>query len=236
MDKEFRGIAGLLKGVEEHEYGGRLFVTGKLGDNTLVLHQCGIGKVNAAIGTTTMIVHYQPDVVISTGCAGGADVRLNVQDVVVSAQLAYHDVYCGEAPEHMEYGQVQGMPARYFSEQSLVQQALQMNGSEVCGKVVIHAGTIVTGDWFVDTKEKMNHILQLFPDAMAVDMESAAIAQTCYVYGVPFVSFRVISDIPLLDTQVPQYNDFWQHVAEESFALTRRYIENLRLSDADNEK
>ena len=42
MDKEFRGIAGLLKGVEEHEYGGRLFVTGKLGDNTLVLHQCGI--------------------------------------------------------------------------------------------------------------------------------------------------------------------------------------------------
>ena len=136
----------------------------------------------------------------------------------------------------MEYGQVQGMPARYFSEQSLVQQALQMNGSEVCGKAVIHAGTIVTGDWFVDTKEKMNHILQLFPDAMAVDMESAAIAQTCYVYGVPFVSFRVISDIPLLDTQAPQYHDFWQHVAEESFALTRHYIENLRLSDADNEK
>ena len=227
MDKEFRGIAGLLKGAEEQTYCGRQFVTGRLGDNTLVLHQCGIGKVNAAIGVTAMISRYSPDVVISTGCAGGADIRLKVQDVVVSTQLVYHDVYCGEALGHTVYGQVQGMPARYASPQHLVDRALQMNGSEACSGAVIHAGTIVTGDWFVDTKEKMSHILQLFPDAMAVDMESAAIAQTCHVFGVPFVSFRVISDIPLLDTNSSQYHDFWQYVADESFALTKQYIEQF---------
>ena len=229
MDKEFRGIAGLLKGAEEQTYCGRQFVTGRLGENTLVLHQCGIGKVNAAIGVTTMIARYQSDVVISTGCAGGADSRMKVQDVVVSTQLTYHDVYCGEALGHTVYGQVQGMPARYATPHYLVEQALQMNGSAACGGATIHAGTIVTGDWFVDTKDKMRDILRLFPDAAAVDMESAAIAHTCHVFGVPFVSFRVISDIPLLDTNASQYHDFWQHVADESFALTRQYIEHLQL-------
>ena len=220
MDKEFIRIKELLEQVEETAIGGRSYTSGRLGNNELMLHQCGIGKVNAAIGVTELIRLFNPDLVVSTGCAGGASDMLEVTDVVVSSQLAYHDVYCGYALGETVYGQVQGMPARYTTPREIVEKAL------ACGER-IHEGLIVTGDWFVDDQEKMRSIIRLFPEAMAVDMESAAIAQTCHVFGIPFVSFRVISDIPLKDTKASQYHDFWAHVADTSFATTRRFLEQL---------
>ena len=221
MDKEFIRIKELLEQVEETAIGGRSYTSGRLGNNELMLHQCGIGKVNAAIGVTELIRLFNPDLVVSTGCAGGASDMLEVTDVVVSRQLAYHDVYCGCALGETVYGQVQGMPARYTTPREIVEKAL------ACGER-IHEGLIVTGDWFVDDQEKMRSIIRLFPEAMAVDMESAAIAQTCYVFGIPFVSFRVISDIPLKDTKASQYHDFWNTVGETSFQTTKEFLLRIK--------
>ena len=91
----------------------------------------------------------------------------------------------------------------------------------------LHPGLIVTGDWFVDSKDKMREIVGHFPEAKAVDMESAAIAQTCYLRHVPFISFRVISDIPLRDTDASQYHDFWKTIADNSFQITKTFVEQL---------
>ena len=96
---------------------------------------------------------------------------------------------------------------------------------KVC--ISLHPGLIVTGDWFVDSKEKMREIVGHFPEAKAVDMESAAIAQTCYLSHVPFISFRVISDIPLRDTDASQYHDFWNTIADNSFQVTKTFVEQL---------
>ena len=79
----------------------------------------------------------------------------------------------------------------------------------------------------MDSREKMQQIVDKFPDARAVDMESCAIAQTCYVFGVPFISFRIISDIPLSDTNASQYHDFWSQMADRSFHVTRAFAEAL---------
>lgn len=187
-------------------------------EDKVILQQSGIGKVNAAIQTVEMIRQYKPDVIISSGCAGGNGDDINVQDVVVSTQLAYHDVYCGTAIGHSVYGQVQGLPARFEADPYLLERA-RLTGAK--------PGLIVTGDWFVDSKEKMREIIGHFPEARAVDMESAAIAQTCYIYKVPFISFRVISDIPLRDTDASQYHDFWNTIAENSFQVTKTFIESL---------
>ena len=222
MDKEFRRISELLDGLKVEIDGGRKFVTGRLGDNELVLHQCGIGKVNAAIGASEMIRRYNPDLMISTGCAGGGRTDMEVMDIVASTELAYHDVYCGEAMGKTVYGQVQGMPARYTSPSELVEKAKAVSPR-------VHAGLIVTGDWFVDSKEKMREIVGHFPEAAAVDMESAAIAQTCHIYGIPFISFRVISDIPLNDTNAAMYHDFWNTIADNSFETTREFL--LRINN-----
>ena len=73
----------------------------------------------------------------------------------------------------------------------------------------------------------MREIIGHFPDAKAVDMESCAIAQTCYINKVPFISFRVISDMPLHDTDASQYHNFWDTVADHSFLVTKTFVESL---------
>jgi len=187
------------------------------------VEKCGIGKVNAALGAQCLINDFHPDVIISSGCAGGNGDDIDIQEVVVSTQLCYHDVYCGTAIDNTtQYGQVQGLPARYEADPWLLSKATALD----CG-VRVHPGLIVTGDWFVDTKEKMRQIIGLFPEARAVDMESTAIAQTCYINQVPFISFRVVSDIPLRDTDASMYHDFWNTVAEHSFQVTRHFVESL---------
>ena len=181
------------------------------------VEKCGIGKVNAALGAQRMINEFHPDVIISSGCAGGNGDDINIQDVIVSREVTYHDVYCGRAIDDTTvYGQVQGLPARYAADPHLLEKAKALN----IEGIKIHDGLIVTGDWFVDSKEKMRSIIEKFPEAKAVDMESCAIAQTCYINKVPFISFRVISDIPLRDTDASQYHDFWNTIAEHSFQIT----------------
>ena len=192
-------------------------------DGSVRVEKCGIGKVNAALGAQRMINEFNPDVIISSGCAGGNGDDINVQDVVVSSELAYHDVYCGKAIDDTTvYGQVQGLPARYQADSWLLEKAKNLD----CG-VKVHPGLIVTGDWFVDSRDKMREIIGHFPEAKAVDMESCAIAQTCYINKVKFISFRVVSDIPLRDTDASQYHNFWDTIAEHSFQVTRTFVESL---------
>ena len=195
-------------------------------DNHIRVEKCGIGKVNAALGAQRMINEFHPDIIISSGCAGGNGDDINIQDIIVSTEVTYHDVYCGTAIDNTTvYGQVQGLPVRYPADPYLLEKAQQLSISNC--QLSIHAGLIVTGDWFVDTKEKMRSIIDLFPEAKAVDMESCAIAQTCYINKVPFISFRVISDIPLRDTDASQYHDFWNQIADNSFQVTKTFVESL---------
>ncbi len=219
MEKELRQLKTLLSSPVTERQHGKEFYKGHIHEHEVILQQCGIGKVNATIGAVEMINAYHPDLVVSSGCAGGASTRLRVTDVVVGTQYAYHDVYCGK---DVAYGQLPGLPAIYSAPGSLVEKALSLD----CG-VSVHRGLIVSGDWFVTSKEKIGEILSHFPDALAVDMESCAIAQTCHLYGVPFVSFRIISDIPLLDTDASQYYDFWDRMADGSFQVTQSFISQL---------
>ena len=206
MDKELRQLQEVFK------------------NSDVLVQKCGIGKVNAALGAQKMINEFHPDVIISSGCAGGNGDDINVQDIVVSSELCYHDVYCGKAIDDTTvYGQVQGLPARYQAAPELLRKAISLPTSNIR----LHPGLIVTGDWFVDSKDKMREIIGHFPEAKAVDMESCAIAQTCYINNVKFISFRVVSDIPLRDTDASQYHDFWNTVAENSFQTTRAFVESL---------
>ena len=206
MDKELRQLQQLFPASE------------------VLVQKCGIGKVNAALGAQRMINEFHPDCIISSGCAGGNGDDINVQDVVISTELCYHDVYCGRAIDDTTvYGQVQGLPARYAADPTLLDKALSLQPSDIS----LHPGLIVTGDWFVDSKDKMRDILGHFPEAKAVDMESCAIAQTCYLNHVPFISFNVISDIPLRDTDASQYHNFWETIADHSFQVTKTFVESL---------
>ena len=216
MDKELQQLLQLMDKPLECLQKGQSFWIGQIGDSALILTKSGIGKVNAAYGAINLIDNFRPDVVISTGCAGGASTDLEIRDVVVSTQICYHDAWCGQPNEK---GQIQGLPSKYDADEKLVETAKNLKGN---ARIV--PGLIVSGDWFVDSVDKMKSIVAVFPDAMAVDMESAALAQICHLYQMPFLSFRVISDIPLKPNNEIDYNNFWNEVADESFNVTKELI------------
>ena len=210
MDKELRQLQQLFPASE------------------VLVQKCGIGKVNAALGAQRMINEFHPDCIISSGCAGGNGDDISVQDIIVSTELCYHDVYCGTAIDDTTiYGQVQGCPARFKADPELLRKSEALKEKSEQFATTIHHGLIVTGDWCVDSKEKMREIIGHFPEAKAVDMESCAIAQTCYMNKVPFISFRVISDMPLYDTDASQYHNFWETIADRSFQLTKTFVESI---------
>lgn len=99
MQKEHEQIVALLQEVQTETVGRSSFVSGTLNGCRLVLLQCGIGKVNAAVGAVELIHHFHPDLLINTGVAGGIDARLQVMDVVAGERVAYHDVDCGPESE-----------------------------------------------------------------------------------------------------------------------------------------
>lgn len=222
MDDEHRQLAERLSDKRENTEGTFRYVEGCAGDNELVLTQCGIGKVNAAIGAAELIHRYHPDCIISTGVAGGMAGCLRVGDVVVGESMVYHDVWCGDGNA---YGQIQDMPAVYRGNQTLLECARRLNEQDIESSV--HTGLICTGDQFVTEQEVQESIRTHFPDVMAVDMESAAIAQTCHIYGVPFLSFRIISDTPGVEEHWSQYCDFWATMADRSFQTTWAFLSTL---------
>jgi len=217
MQKELDLLLPLLHDSEQSRMNGFEFHRGRVGKHDVMVMQCGIGKVNAAMGTLMLVNHFAPNFVINSGVAGGADTAVNVLDVVAGARVAYHDVWCG--PES-DLGRVQGLPL-YFEGASRLLELLPDHDD-------IHKGLICSGDQFIDKKEDVERIKGIFPDALAVDMESGAIAHVCHVCGVPFLALRVISDSPGAGhDNTKQYLDFWNDAPQETFALVKDIINSL---------
>lgn len=217
MHKELELLLPLLQNSEESRMGGCEFHRGKVGRHDVIAMQCGIGKVNAAIGTLTLVNSFLPDFVINSGVAGGADQSISVMDVVAGARVAYHDVWCG--PES-ELGQVQGLPLYFEGAKRLLDLVPDREG--------IHKGLICSGDQFIDTLGAVSRIKGNFPEALAVDMESGAIAQVCHLNKVPFLALRVISDSPgASHDNTRQYLDFWNDAPQETFNLVKDIITRL---------
>lgn len=219
MSVEYNQLANMLTESEMVNYGEDSYRIGKIGSIQIILIQCGIGKVNAAMCSTLLIDRFNPDLVISTGVAGGIDSCLDVMDVVVSNQTVYHDMWCGPGEV---WGAVQGLAERFDSDKEVVEVALSLKTD-----VQIRKGLICTGDIFVTKSEDKDRIKSLFPEALAVDMESCAIAQVCYLRKVPFVSFRIISDTPGAKDHFTQYADFWQTMADKSFGVTKAFLMSI---------
>ena len=170
--------------------------------------QCGIGKVKAAIGSLTMIENFHPDLVINTGVAGGAGGGTNILDIVVAEKIAYHDVWCGPGTE---WGDAAGCPRYFTSVPELVVLPCLADDPKV------KRGLICSGDIFISKVEEVERIKSLFPDVMAVDMESASIAQVCHLKNVMFFCMRVISDTPGGDDNIAQYENFWEDAPQHTF-------------------
>lgn len=205
MDKEMAFFASMLENLQQKTIHQRTFYTGVVGDKVITAVVSGMGKVNAAICTADLISVFNADLILNIGISGGADNSLNIGDFVVGTDIVYHDVWCGNPHK---YGQVQGLPEMYHSEPTLVAKLTKYRQGLLC-----------CGDYFVEKADMLQNIKANFPAALAVDMESAAIAQTCSLYGVPLLSVRQISDVPGSENHAEQYATFWQNAPKNSMQI-----------------
>ncbi|AKG33717.1 5'-methylthioadenosine/adenosylhomocysteine nucleosidase [Paenibacillus durus] len=192
MEEEVEWLLGRLGNVHRSEAAGGIYYTGTLDGREIVLLQSGVGKVNAALTTALLIERYQPELIINTGSAGGIGSGLRIGDVVVGTELAYCDVDA-TAFQRYVYGQVPRMPARYPVQEEFLALARKLAAGKPDGRVF--TGLITTADSFIGSKEAADFIRKRFPESLATDMEGAAIAQTAYRFGVPFLAVRAISDL-----------------------------------------
>lgn len=211
MEIEVVRLRALLSDKNEQKKGGFVFYTGKLNGNDIVLLQSGIGKVNAAIGAAIMIDNYAPDFVINTGAAGGFPGDLKVGDIVISKELIHHDMDC--TVFGYKTGQVPGMPASFAADEKLIDLADKCIHKLI--DVKTKKATILTGDQFMNNPEATKKIKDTFPSAEAVEMEGAAIAQTCFQFKIPFVVIRSISDIAGQENAI-EYEEFVETAAVNS--------------------
>lgn len=173
----------------------------------------GMGKVNAALKCAEIIRNFHPDIVINIGISGGLDPCVNIGDFVIGKNIVYHDVWCGEPNA---YGQVQNLPAIYHSNPQILEKIPDLRQGLIC-----------CGDQFIADHDQLHQIKQHFPQALAVDMESAAIAQTCYIYNVPLFVIRQISDTPYSENSQQQYDNFWKNAPQKSAQILLKILEIL---------
>ena len=223
MDQEVKILKEKMEAPMSWERAGVVFVSGTLGKHDVIVVRSGIGKVAASVITSLLIQQYGVNMVINTGSAGGIGEGLKVGDVVFSEKLAYFDV--DVTGFGYEYGQLPaGMPLYFEASQYIIDEmkkAAQKTGQQV------RSGLIVTGDSFVNSPEKIAEIKSHFPEALACEMEGAAIAQTARQFNIPFLVVRAISDTA--DHQATMsFDEFIDEAGKRSAEMVIEFLNTIK--------
>lgn len=219
MDKELQLLLPLIENPVSTTVDGFTLHCGEISGKEICVMKCGIGKVNAALGCSAMIRSFAPSLIINSGVAGGTGSAAGVLDVVAATSVAYHDVWCGPGTEP---GEAAGCPRLFPGAPAVLSLPRLRENPHVV------FGVMASGDVFIDSPEQVETILRLYPDAAGCDMESAALAQTCYRFGVDFVCLRVISDTPgQVSDNGAQYESFWVKAPQETFEIVKTIIADL---------
>lgn len=192
MDVEIEALVSQMSSKEQIDINNLKFYKGSLYNKDVVIVKCGVGKVNAAICTQTMILNFKVEKIINTGIAGATGKGLNIYDFVISTEAVYHDFdtqFFG-----YKLGQVPGMPETFKADSELVEKVMKAFGNTSFAKEHnIKKGLIASGDQFIAGGEKKDFIVTNFhPEC--VEMEGCAIAHTCHASKIPFAIIRCMSD------------------------------------------
>lgn len=221
MDVEVNKFKEQMIGISTETIAGTEFVCGTLWGHPAVVAVSGVGKVNAAICTQTMIMRFEPRFIINSGVAGGIDPSLNICDTVVASTVIQHDM--DTSPLGDPVGFISGLdlveiPADADLTEKLYNAATETGTHTITGK-------IVSGDQFINSRDKKNYLKFTF-GASACEMESAAIGHTCYKNEVPFAILRTISD-NADDSSHLSYTEFVQAAADNLEKIMKIFFSKI---------
>lgn len=221
MDIEVDGIVADMTEISIETIGTMRFVKGKLFDKDIVVCKCGIGKVFAAICAQSMILKYNPDIIVNSGVAGALLPELSVLDTVVATDVVQHDM--DTSPLGDPVGLISGINVIKINADDKASQLI-VDISKGLGINTLR-GTIASGDQFIASAEKKSIIFDAF-GALACEMEGASIGQVCYVNNVKFAIIRSISDGK---GEALDYFTFSGLAAERAIKILKKFIEKYEV-------
>ena len=218
MPEEVMELSSLMENVEQHQIEDIQVWEGLLSDKPVVLALSGVGKVNAAFTSSVLIAHYKPEYVLNIGSAGGLQDGQKVGDVVISTTLQYHD---------LDIGPNTHTDPRFIFDTDI---QLREHAKNAVGKLGLpyHLGLIVTGDQFITkVQPQFKHIQNTFPDAICVEMESAAIGAVCKRFEIPFVVLRSLSDITHEDDNNLTFEEYLHVASKNSAKICKEFVSHI---------
>ena len=223
MHEEIAALRPCLDGLRTERRAGRDFHFGRLDGHDVILVRCGIGKVAAATTTAVLLDAFDAAALLFTGVAGGLGAGVRVGDIVVAGALLQHDM--NAEPLFPRYEVPLTGRAR-FDADSGWSARLARAGRAVAAAAVhadtaaVHQGLVVSGDRFVATRAESDQLRAALPDALAVEMEGAAVAQVCHDFGRPFGVVRTVSD----RADDAAHGDFQRFVREVAAPYSRDIV------------
>jgi adenosylhomocysteine nucleosidase len=231
MHEELRALLPLLESPSQRTVAARRFHTGMLAGQPVVLVLSGIGKVAAATTAALLIHEFDAQAIVFTGVAGGLGAGVKVGDVVIATQALQHDM--DASPIFPRFEVPLTGRSRFDADEALSRDLARCTedclgrADELIGRSHlepfgiasprVHQGLVVSGDRFVSTAAESRALAADLPDALAVEMEGAALAQVCADFGCPFAVMRTISDRADDDAHA----DFSRFIAEVASVYTR---------------
>lgn len=225
MDNEIRSLIQMMEIEKTVDKASLKFYIGKLEQKDIVLVQCGIGKVNAALCAQILISEFNVDVVVNTGVAGAINPELDVNDIVISTEAIQYDV--DAIAFGYKKGQIPQMENSVFkADEKLVETAYKSSLEQVkSGEFKIVKGRVATGDIFISSQELKQELQNDF-GAYCGEMEGGAIAHVCTLNNTPFVIIRAMSDKADGSADVT-YDEFVDKAAENSKDIVLRMLKQL---------
>jgi adenosylhomocysteine nucleosidase len=190
MQLEVETLLGIMEDKKVSSHAGSTFYEGKLEGLDVVVVQCGVGKVNAAICAQILCSCFGVTHLVNTGIAGSLCADMDIGDMVVSVDAMYHDFDCVHFGYEM--GRVPGMYVTAFPADAKMME-LAFAAAEEVNPGHTKTGRVASGDLFVAEKSAKERIIER-TKALCTEMEGAAIAHTAYRNNIPFVILRATSD------------------------------------------
>ena len=197
MHEEIAALRPCLEDLRTERRAGRDFHRGRLDGHDVILVRCGIGKVAAATTTAVLLDAFDASALLFTGVAGGLGEGVRVGDIVVATTLLQHDM--NAEPLFPRWEVPLTGRARFDADAAWSSRIAQASRALATARThavsaTIHQGLVISGDRFVATHAESDQLRELLPDALAVEMEGAAVAQVCHDFARPFAVVRTISD------------------------------------------
>lgn len=220
MVEEIELLKSKIQNISEEKIRNFSFFIWNIGNKKIILTQSWIAKVNATIATTLLIERFEPDFIINTWTAWAIDSNLKIWDVVIAEKIFHHDADVTKFG--YELWQIPKMPKFFESDKSLLEIAKNSLSNE---NFKTHFGIIASWDQFIATENQKN-FLKNFENLQAVEMESAAIAQTATIMEIPFIIVRSISDNADGSAGI-SFEEFLEIASQNSATIVEKILENL---------